>query len=188
MKFTKQFILTMALILFLAIPSIFASTITTTWTINNTAAVIGLGYDTGIAGVQLFLSATPDNNNTSSTTADATQVGWLALADVWSGNPRSSDKLQVFDTAFFPVVPMIDGTFATTTFGTSTDTVAGLSLVSWNFFDYSLSPVTISEVQLVNADFSDGGTVSFNVVPIPSTILLLGGGLVALVAVRRRRS
>jgi hypothetical protein len=69
-------------------------------------------------------------------------------------------------------------------------------------FDYSLGNITgvgsylignkdgfpVSYDNTITFDFQPNSSVNFNAVPIPSTILLLGGGLIGLVGLRRRKS
>jgi hypothetical protein len=104
-----------------------------------------------------------------------------------SDSPRlskfgSSDFGSLFSP--FTETPLMDGTLFSFDY---TGTINGLYLVQ--FPDYSAQDLYQSgDIFLASSNFTGENTGAiFNAVPIPSTILLLGGGLAALVGLRRRR-
>lgn len=106
----------------------------------------------------------------------------LPAGFAFAGQVKPADnRFDFFYSVFSPNPPDIsDGTLATFTL-TVDNGVAPGSVFALEFADVVFSDKGVK----VDVDSTDG---SLAVVPIPSAILLLGGGLIGLIAVRRRRS
>jgi hypothetical protein len=141
-----------------------------------------LSYLSGLVGFSSFVFG-PDVDNTLSGAPDSTTAGEL---DDFNFTSANSDGVTA-------------GTLATITFttGSSIGTADFDVLLETVFFagpawfwgstGDSRQFKEISSADLASFTFN-GTSVNVNNVPIPSTILLLGGGLAALVGLRRRRS
>ena len=168
-NFSKRVLTSVILLLFLGAPSVFAATLTieaVNVTGRNLAAFI-MNWD-GIT-------------NSSFTSGPAITAWFTALND---NTPEDGvTQLEAADTT--QVLPMVDGLIGTLTFEGN---------ISWSDVQFSegwefrKQGNVVDRLMVVTGEPADGAKLVASPVPIPAAIFLLGGGLISLMAVRRRRS
>ena len=178
-RFTKKIALISALFLLVLTPYSFAEIVD--FNITGTSLLPSADPFFGIGAWKWEFSADP--GATLSTTLGSA----INPSTFWSSTdsgpgvlPLSNQALDFYDLLQQPISVPGDGQLAQIEF-----TGTNIDLLSFEFRDYSNNP--LSQIRLVSADFSDGGSVNFEVVPIPGSILLLGSGVLGLVGLSRRK-
>jgi hypothetical protein len=181
MRVKKRFVL--LAVIFVLFSSSFALSDTVNFQMNNTSLLGSLGYVNGIQGFILNF----EGLTSASFAAGSTISGWFTQD---TDDKPVAGVTQAEGADLYGGSPMGDGIFGTLTYAGSiswSDTYPLTNPVGWEFRTASPN-VIIPEIMLTSNNLVNGGTVEWTVVPIPSTILLLGGGLAALVGLRRRKS
>jgi hypothetical protein len=183
MKLGRKFIfIIIAMGILLYSPSIFASTV-------FTADIEGLGA-VEVLGFTVWLDVSDDFSFSDFSRGDAIPAGQPGQVLGYGDSPPARIEAgPVFqygafdqDNAFIGTskFPLMNGTLFSFSYDGSINDLALAQFDPGN--GSNLFPDFINSAGLT----ADG--VTFQVVPIPSAILLLGGGLIGLIAVRRRRS
>jgi hypothetical protein len=129
--------------------------------------IITAGYDTGISS---FIWQFDEVDSVNVTSFDVSGV-WFFGSNGSTVNSDGFLKLQGVDNIWG--MPLVDGVIHTLEY---TGTLG--NSFSYEFRDYSNQ--TIEGIAVINYDLSEVGNITFAPVPIPSAILLLGGGLLGL--------
>jgi len=184
----KNFIIGLILSLFLIISanSSFGSPI-----ISIDDANVAPGTTTVFLGLYILDVGTPVDSFTTDLALDTgltlSGVVFGTLPEGWFSSANLGlNRLGATDFAF-PANPIRSG--SDLLFATLEIDIDGAQSVAGNDFTVGFDFVEIADLDgdSLNSEYTfNSGTIT--VIPIPSTILLLGGGLAALVAVRRRRS
>jgi len=137
----------------------------------TTEAITDFSFRLAVEPNSILLPASPLNFSRGSAVPGTTGIGGLNIP-MWG--PNTVDILATGD--FFSPQNLMNGLIARLDLTLSSAANVG-DFWNLNFaaLDFGGAAVTV-----------DSGSVS--VIPIPSTIMLLGGGLIGLLALRRRRS
>jgi hypothetical protein len=168
-------ILVMAAIIILS-PTVHASLV-------NTLSISGLPDPSGVEAFNVWYDVDTDFVLISSTVGGtaiptAINLGWAEDGASVAGDLFKFSGSNMDGWALSIENNMLNGAFASFEYE---GTILGV-----NFFQFG--DIGGNEIGTISLDGLTATSTDFSNVPIPSTILLLGGGLVALVGLRRRRS
>jgi hypothetical protein len=164
-KFSSRIFIALALVLFLTVPGAMAATVT--FEAVNVTGLNVAGFIMNWEGI-----------------SGASFASGSALTSWFSNTSESGGVTQVESVDLLGSNPMVDGVIGILTY---TGTIAWNTNQFANGYEFRQKG-NIFIPMMMSGNLTDGGTVTFDAVPIPSTIVLLGGGLLGLVALRRRRS
>jgi hypothetical protein len=175
---------------------IFSLLVITSSAFGFTIDATGFPVPSGVEGIKIELSVSAGFSLLSSVAGGAIPATlplsfpWVTTTPSLVGNLLTLDWYNgdLFDLTPIPGVSdgvytqnnMLNGTIAT--LNISSGTILGIN--SFLFSDFGGSPVAYSN--LISANIQPNG-VTFNAVPLPAAVWLLGSGLVGLVVLKRRK-
>ena len=167
--FSRRIFVVLALLVFFTVPSAFAATLTIE-ALNVTDRDLG-GFIMNFEGI----------TDASFAKGDAISSWFGAVTP----NKLVAGVTQLEAVDLLGGSPMVDGLIGTLTY---VGTIGWSSVQFPNGYEFRTESNEIDSLMTVTGNLADGSTLTSQPVPIPSAILLLGGGLISLIAVRRRRS
>jgi hypothetical protein len=138
------------------------------FTDGSSGGGLDISWTAGILNLQSINRTFPGDMKFGQDGTINNTAGTLSDLSVSSFDGTDNTSFDIAQLTFLALAP-----------GSSTNTITIDSVDKW--YDYDFNPISPDPATI-------GGSVTVNAIPIPSTVLLLGGGLAVLVGLRRRKS